>query len=93
MFLLGPAYPGSPGQRAVKWLCSAHLEQESMQKEAEEQEEVVSRVHVFALDADDARSPERADRRWVDVVPWKTTELADVLHHYHYLRESKQERR
>jgi len=21
MFLLVPAYPGSPGQRAVKWLC------------------------------------------------------------------------
>jgi len=21
MFLLVPAYPGSPGQKAVKWLC------------------------------------------------------------------------
>ena len=28
MFLLVPAHPGSPGQRAVKWLCvcvTAHL--------------------------------------------------------------------
>jgi len=57
-----------------------------MQEEREEQKEVVRSVHVFTLNADDARTPEWADVRLINVVPRETTELTDVLHHDHHLQ-------
>ena len=60
-----------------------------MQEEAEEQKEVIGSIHVFTFDADDARTPEWADVRLINVVPRETTELAYVLHHNHHLQASQ----
>lgn len=61
--------------------CVTCLEQHSMKKQREQQEEVVCCVHVLTLNADDARPPQRTDVCHVDVIPRETTELEDILHH------------
>jgi len=64
-----------------------YLEQKSMEEKAKEQKEVVRCVHVFTLNTDDTRTPEWTNSRLVHVIPWKATELEDVLQQNHNLQQ------
>ena len=80
------------GTRCILYMCKSVtttdatcLEQQSMQEQTKQQEEVVRCVHVLALNTNDTWNPEWTDGRLVLVVPWKTTELENVLHQDHHL--------
>jgi len=59
-----------------------------MEEQTEQEEEVVCCVHVLAFNTDDTWNPEWSNGRLVLVVPWKTTELENVLHQDHHLHTS-----
>jgi len=61
------------------------LEQKSMQEKAEKQKEVIRCVHVFTLNANNTRTPQRTYGLLVHIIPRKTTELENVLHQNHHL--------